>query len=117
MAVCRELTKLYEEVLRGTAAEVVEKLADPVRGEIVVVLAPATSTGGRLSGQGGAGRSAAPAVAGDVEQRALVALGELTAAGVGTKRAAAIVAGLTGLSTRHAYRLALQARASSALLE
>ena len=117
VAVCRELTKLYEEVLRGTAAEVVEKLAHPVRGEIVVVLAPATSTGGRLSGQGGAGRSAAPAAAGDVEQRALVALGELTAAGVGTKRAAAIVAGLTGLSTRHAYRLALQARASGALLE
>ena len=60
VAVCRELTKLHEEVLRGTAAEVVEKLADPVRGEIVVVLAPATSTGGRLSGQGGAGRSATP---------------------------------------------------------
>lgn len=37
-AVCRELTKTYEEVLRGTLAELAERTADGVRGEIVVVL-------------------------------------------------------------------------------
>ena len=42
VAVCRELTKLHEEVLRGTAAQVAETLAvrDEVRGEIALVVAP-----------------------------------------------------------------------------
>ncbi len=38
VAVCRELTKLYEEVARGTAAELAEWASDGVRGEIVVVV-------------------------------------------------------------------------------
>lgn len=42
VAVCRELTKLHEEVLRGGAAEVAETLAarEEVRGEIALVVAP-----------------------------------------------------------------------------
>ena len=40
-AVCRELTKTYEEVRRGTLAELAEWAAEGVRGEITVVLAPA----------------------------------------------------------------------------
>lgn len=40
LAVLREMTKLHEERLVGTAAEVLARLADPVRGEIVIVLAP-----------------------------------------------------------------------------
>jgi 16S rRNA (cytidine1402-2'-O)-methyltransferase len=40
LAVARELTKIHEEVVRGTAEEILGRLADPVRGEIVVVLAP-----------------------------------------------------------------------------
>jgi 16S rRNA (cytidine1402-2'-O)-methyltransferase len=36
----REYTKRYEEQLLGTASEVSERLAEPVRGEIVVVIAP-----------------------------------------------------------------------------
>lgn len=41
-AVCRELTKTYEEVRRGTLAELAAwAAADPVRGEITVVLAGA----------------------------------------------------------------------------
>ncbi|TDQ04306.1 16S rRNA (cytidine1402-2'-O)-methyltransferase [Labedaea rhizosphaerae] len=40
-AVCRELTKQYEEVRRGTLAELAEWAAEGVRGEITVVLAPA----------------------------------------------------------------------------
>lgn len=38
VAVCRELTKLYEEVERGTAAEVAAWAAEGVRGEICVVV-------------------------------------------------------------------------------
>jgi 16S rRNA (cytidine1402-2'-O)-methyltransferase len=41
VAVCRELTKLHEEVLRGSAAEVARALPDPPRGEVTVVLGPA----------------------------------------------------------------------------
>jgi len=40
-AVCRELTKTYEEVRRGGLGELVEWAADGVRGEITVVLAGA----------------------------------------------------------------------------
>jgi 16S rRNA (cytidine1402-2'-O)-methyltransferase len=38
MAVCRELTKLHEEVFRGTAAEALEHFGEP-RGEFTLVLA------------------------------------------------------------------------------
>lgn len=38
-AVCRELTKKFEEVLRGTLGELAERLeAQPVKGEIVVLI-------------------------------------------------------------------------------
>ncbi|WP_344071613.1 16S rRNA (cytidine(1402)-2'-O)-methyltransferase [Prauserella alba] len=40
-AVCRELTKTYEQVRRGTLGELAEWAADGVRGEITVVLAGA----------------------------------------------------------------------------
>jgi 16S rRNA (cytidine1402-2'-O)-methyltransferase len=40
VAVCRELTKLHEQVLRGSPAEVLAQLPDPVRGEVTLVLAP-----------------------------------------------------------------------------
>jgi 16S rRNA (cytidine1402-2'-O)-methyltransferase len=88
MAVCRELTKVHEEAVRGTAAEVLAKLADPVRGEIVLVLEPAGL--------------ASPSDQ-DVWERARRALGELIEAGVGVRRAAGIVADLTGLPRRDLY--------------
>jgi 16S rRNA (cytidine1402-2'-O)-methyltransferase len=40
--VCRELTKVHEEVVRGSLAELAEWAADGVLGEITVVLAGAT---------------------------------------------------------------------------
>ena len=45
MVVARELTKIHEEVLRGTATEIRETLAarDSVRGEFVVLIAKATA--------------------------------------------------------------------------
>ncbi len=41
--VVRELTKLHEEVARGTVGELAARFAEPPKGEIVVVLGPATS--------------------------------------------------------------------------
>ncbi|HXM56718.1 MAG TPA: SAM-dependent methyltransferase, partial [Candidatus Dormibacteraeota bacterium] len=38
VALARELTKLHEEVLRGTAAEVLDGLGERVRGEITLVI-------------------------------------------------------------------------------
>jgi 16S rRNA (cytidine1402-2'-O)-methyltransferase len=111
VAVCRELTKLHEEVVRGPAATVLEGLAEPVRGEIVLVVAP--------SGSGASPTvNPAPGATGstggvDVEQRVRIALGELLRLGVGTKKAAGIVAGLTGLSSRRAYELGLEVKAAA----
>lgn len=39
MALCRELTKLHQETLRGTAAEIRQRLT-VVKGEMVLVIAP-----------------------------------------------------------------------------
>ena len=51
IAVCRELTKLHEEVARGSAAELAERYRErPPTGEVVLVVGPAGSTsslGGR----------------------------------------------------------------------
>ena len=44
-AVCRELTQTYEEVRRGTLAELLAWAADGPRGEITVVLAGASAAG------------------------------------------------------------------------
>jgi 16S rRNA (cytidine1402-2'-O)-methyltransferase len=40
VAVCREMTKIHEEVVRGTAAEVAARFPVPPRGEITVVVGP-----------------------------------------------------------------------------
>ncbi|MGO4300761.1 16S rRNA (cytidine(1402)-2'-O)-methyltransferase [Leifsonia sp. RAF41] len=95
VVVCRELTKLYEEVRRGTAAELAAWAADGVRGEIVIVVAGAPA------------READPEAA--VEQ--VVAL---VAAGTRLKEAAAEVAEATGLSKRDLYQAALARRSPQA---
>jgi 16S rRNA (cytidine1402-2'-O)-methyltransferase len=38
LTLARELTKLHEQIVRGTAAEVLAVLADPTRGEITLVI-------------------------------------------------------------------------------
>jgi 16S rRNA (cytidine1402-2'-O)-methyltransferase len=38
IALCRELTKMYEQIIRGTVREVRGKLSKPARGEITVVI-------------------------------------------------------------------------------
>src|SRR5438046_1343299 len=41
VAVCRELTKRFEEVVRGTAVELAKRFASPPKGEITLVRSPA----------------------------------------------------------------------------
>ena len=89
VAVCRELTKAHEEVVRGTAAELAERYADaPPRGEVVLVLGPATAKTGDAD--------AAPA--------GLEALRRLVEAGAHPRKAAGVVAELTGGSANALYR-------------
>jgi 16S rRNA (cytidine1402-2'-O)-methyltransferase len=45
VAVCRELTKLHEEVFRGTAAEAARHFSEGVKGEIVLVVRGGTAAG------------------------------------------------------------------------
>ena len=45
---CRELTKLHEEVARGTASELAGRFSEPTRGEVTVVVAPGLERGGSL---------------------------------------------------------------------
>jgi len=92
IAVCRELTKLYEEVRRGTASELIAWAEGGVKGEIVVVVS-------------GAQRVETSAEdAGAQVQR-------LVDDGMRLKEACAEVAAATGLSSRDLYQQALAARA------
>jgi 16S rRNA (cytidine1402-2'-O)-methyltransferase len=86
VAVCRELTKVHEEVVRGTSAELAARYGDePPRGEVVLVVGPA------------------PAVAGDLGP-ALAALRRLVDAGAKPRPAAGVVAELTDVSANALYR-------------
>jgi 16S rRNA (cytidine1402-2'-O)-methyltransferase len=40
LAVCRELTKRFEETVRGSASELAARFREPVQGEVTVVVAP-----------------------------------------------------------------------------
>ncbi len=80
-AVCRELTKVHEEVVRGSLAQLMTWAADGVLGEITVVLAGATV------------RADLPALVAEVEA--------LAAAGMGVKDACAqVIAATPGASSR-----------------
>jgi 16S rRNA (cytidine1402-2'-O)-methyltransferase len=86
VAVCRELTKRYEEVVRGRASELAERFREPPKGEVTVVI------GGAAAGEGGD------------EAAALEAVARLVQAGAPRKLAAEVVARLTGLSRNGLYR-------------
>jgi 16S rRNA (cytidine1402-2'-O)-methyltransferase len=83
-AVCRELTKRFEEVVRGTASELAERFAEPPKGEITLVL------------------GASARVPDDAAALAVVA--ELVEAGVPRRRAAELLSGLTGVPRNRLYR-------------
>ncbi|MCU1432661.1 MAG: rsmI [Actinotalea sp.] len=91
-AVCRELTKTYEEVVRGPLAELAEWATGEVRGEIAVVVAGAPARGtGSLSD-----------LTAEVIARA--------ASGERLKDAVAAVAEATGVPKNELYAAALAAR-------
>jgi len=87
VAVCRELTKQFEEVVRGSAANVAARFPEPPKGEIVLVIGPAEAA---------------------VDESAAVeAVAELVAAGVPRRQAAALVARLTGASRNALFEKSL----------
>jgi 16S rRNA (cytidine1402-2'-O)-methyltransferase len=90
VAVCRELTKVHEEVVRGTASELAGRYAGaPPRGEVVLVV----------------GAPAAVADAGGgPDPEAVDALRRLVDAGAQPRKAAAVVASLTGARANELYR-------------
>jgi 16S rRNA (cytidine1402-2'-O)-methyltransferase len=92
-AVCREMTKTYEEVRRGPLAELVEWAQGEVRGEITVVVGGATAVVADLD-------TAVAAV--------LARVGE----GERLKEAVAEVAAETGLPKRDLYAAALAAKSA-----
>jgi 16S rRNA (cytidine1402-2'-O)-methyltransferase len=86
-AVCRELTKRYEEVERGTLADLAGRFGAPARGEVTVVL-------GRYE----------PVRGDELVGEATSAVTELVVAGVPRRQAAEVVARLTGVSRNVLYR-------------
>jgi len=94
-AICRELTKLHEQIVRGSLDELVAAVGAgeiPARGEMVLVIGPATST--PMSRD-----EAAAALADGREQ-----VDGLVAGGLNRSEAARRVAAATGLSRRALYR-------------
>jgi 16S rRNA (cytidine1402-2'-O)-methyltransferase len=87
VAVCRELTKRFEEVVRGTAAELSARFPEPPKGEIVLVLGAAEPVADEDAG--------AEAVA------------ELVRAGLARRQAAELVARLTGASRNALFEKSL----------
>ena len=90
VAVCRELTKRFEEVARGRAAELAKRFAAPPKGEITLVLGPAVAR-----------------AVGVAEEGALAAVAELVAAGMPRRRAAEVVSRLTGIPRNRLYAASL----------
>lgn len=90
VAVCRELTKKFEEIVRGRADELAARFAEAPKGEVTLVLGAAT-----------AGRDA------DELAAAVEAVGALVAAGARRKPAADIVSRLTGIARNELYRSSL----------
>jgi 16S rRNA (cytidine1402-2'-O)-methyltransferase len=86
-AVCRELTKLHEEVARGSLGELARQFRGEQKGEIVVVIAASRR------------RAAAPDTAFAVD-----ALRRLVQSGARPRAAAGVVAALTGTRANELYR-------------
>jgi 16S rRNA (cytidine1402-2'-O)-methyltransferase len=91
VAVCRELTKRFEEVALGTADELAQRFAEPPKGEITLVVGPAPADDGDAAG----------------EENALAAVAELVAAGVPRRQAADVISRLTGRPRNRLYKQSL----------
>ena len=86
-AVCRELTKVHEEVARGTLGELARQFRSDARGEIVLVIGPA-----------------ATAEHGQDVGFAVDALRHLVQSGARPRAAASVVAALTGTRANDLYK-------------
>lgn len=86
--VARELTKLHEEVVRGSLAELCEWSEGPVKGEVVIV----------IEGAAGAGPEA-------TDEQLRAAVEALVSGGVSRRDAAASTAAAHGVSRRRVYNL------------
>jgi len=97
MAVCRELTKLYEEVFRGTAAEGLDHFDSP-RGEVVIVIQGRPATTSPLAETKSEDNQS------DVEEELRQRLSQLKKEGVKAKEAVAAVVEISGLSKNQVYQ-------------
>jgi 16S rRNA (cytidine1402-2'-O)-methyltransferase len=93
VAVCRELTKRFEEVARGLPAELAERFPEPPKGEVTLVV-------GAAEGEVGESDSG----------EALAAVVELVGAGVPRRQAADVVARLARVSRNTLYAESLKSR-------
>ncbi len=92
LAVCRELTKLHEEVRRGSAAELAEHYGESApRGEVVLVIGADDSDLAHPAGPAG-------------HEQAVEAVRALVEAGARPRAAATVVAKLTGVGANELYR-------------
>lgn len=92
IAICRELTKKFEEVKRGTAAELAAGLPEKVKGEIVLV----------FEGTGTVEKMA------PVDNLVEKALSGLLEEGLSPRRAAELLSLATGTSRNRLYKNALE---------
>ena len=90
IAVCRELTKLHEEVFRGTISQAIARFTEP-RGEFTLVVEGKREEEHQISNK-------------VIEQR----LCDMYQSGVKTKEAITRVAGETGMPRRQLYRTFLK---------
>lgn len=93
LAVCRELTKLHEEVWRGAASDALDYFAEP-RGEFTIVVGPASSEDAMDETE--------PSI---TVAAARQALAQRRAEGMRGREAVAEVVAATGLSRRTVYAL------------
>ncbi|MFA6001554.1 MAG: 16S rRNA (cytidine(1402)-2'-O)-methyltransferase [Thermoleophilia bacterium] len=98
IAVCRELTKKFEEILRGTAAQLSLRLPGKVKGEIVLVFEPREQ---EIPKETGLPDNVEDAIRGLLEE------------GVSARKLSQLVALATGVSKNRAYKLTLQIKQDS----
>lgn len=90
VAVCRELTKRFEEIVRGPARELAVRFDAPPKGEVTLVVGPPPQTEGPVAGS-----------------QARSAVAELVEAGLPRRRAADVVSRLSGISRNKLYKESL----------
>ncbi|MFC2068489.1 16S rRNA (cytidine(1402)-2'-O)-methyltransferase [Chloroflexota bacterium] len=86
LAICRELTKIHEEIFRGTVNQAIDHFIEP-KGELALVI-------------DGKQKEEKPHLTNDIEQQ----LHQMYLSGITAKEAIATIAGKTGLSRRELYQ-------------